>query len=936
MLARRASLALLLPLLLAPTSQALGQSPPPQSLGIVFDPVSLTSTTTVPGFATFNVYVVANDVGEISAWEAGLSKDPAFSILSVTFSEASALNIGNSVNYIVGLGGCFNYGTGIKTMATINGGYFAAPTAPEMLFCLTPPSPASMPGAMSYVDCADNILPFTPMCSGGVDYPDNCAVANPTGESPSCLVAPGPVCNITAPDLDFGNVLLGSFATRDLTVTAGSSEDTLVVDVASPCPEFRFERGERQLTLLPGESETLTLVFTPGTTGPASCSIQLSPDCDPLEFTGTGQGIPACEIRPDSLAFAPHVVGTSSRQSVWVVNTGSATLDGYGLLVGNSEHYSLTAVAGNFSVAPGDSAQLEVEFHPGTTGDLDSALQIGLWCELVPIRGAGAPPPTFVASTSSPLPGGARSVLWTDFDRNRSPELGFAYFQGDVPFRSPDGQGALDDPLPQPFTGLGDVRSALAWDSNGDRRQDFLVIQQGDPNRYFVQYAPGKWVEPPTSGLEAGGDALFAAPADVDGDGQLELYMGRAGGAQDQLLFVAAGGWTDGLPPAMALPRTTQAAAWGDPDGDGDADLYVAYRNVPNALFLNDGSGGFSEFTPPVLADAGNGNGVAWGDFDADSDLDLFLANFGEPNRLFRNDGGLAFTELPAAAWADSGRSVSPSFVDVDQDGRLDLYYCDAPGIPRVVLNREQGWAFASVGELAVPGNFTASAWGDADGDGDLDLALAAYDDSSSSRLLLNDSSGDNHWLQVGLTGTSSNTHGLGTWLRAYTASGVQHRYLSGSTGNRAQDALVVHFGLGSDALVDSLVLEWPSGIVQRILDLPADQRIDVLEDANSTAIGGGGQPRLALTMLGNVPNPFNPATTLHFHLPSAGAARVHVLDTSGRLVRELFAGPLDAGPHEIRWDGRDATGGRVASGTYYGVVTHQGHRAARSMTLLK
>jgi hypothetical protein len=68
---------------------------------------------------------------------------------------------------------------------------------------------------------------------------------------------------------------------------------------------------------------------------------------------------------------------------------------------------------------------------------------------------------------------------------------------------------------------------------------------------------------------------------------------------------------------------------------------------------------------------------------------------------------------------------------------------------------------------------------------------------------------------------------------------------------------------------------------------------------------------------LSNRPNPFNPTTVLVFELPRAGFVRLSVHDVAGHLVRTLVEDDLPAGSHEAAWNGRDAAGRNVASGSY-------------------
>ena len=76
--------------------------------------------------------------------------------------------------------------------------------------------------------------------------------------------------------------------------------------------------------------------------------------------------------------------------------------------------------------------------------------------------------------------------------------------------------------------------------------------------------------------------------------------------------------------------------------------------------------------------------------------------------------------------------------------------------------------------------------------------------------------------------------------------------------------------------------------------------------------------PRSGLVNLQqNVPNPFNPQTTIRFELAEAGPVTLAVFDAQGRRVATLARGFYAAGEHAAAWDGRDATGRPVGSGVY-------------------
>jgi aminopeptidase N len=92
------------------------------------------------------------------------------------------------------------------------------------------------------------------------------------------------------------------------------------------------------------------------------------------------------------------------------------------------------------------------------------------------------------------------------------------------------------------------------------------------------------------------------------------------------------------------------------------------------------------------------------------------------------------------------------------------------------------------------------------------------------------------------------------------------------------------------------------------------------------------GAPRL----LPNVPNPFNPSTTIRYELPLDSDVQVAVYDLSGRLVRVLEEGRQPAGEHSVRWDGRSSQGQAQASGLYFVRLNAGGKTGIRKITLVQ
>ena len=93
-----------------------------------------------------------------------------------------------------------------------------------------------------------------------------------------------------------------------------------------------------------------------------------------------------------------------------------------------------------------------------------------------------------------------------------------------------------------------------------------------------------------------------------------------------------------------------------------------------------------------------------------------------------------------------------------------------------------------------------------------------------------------------------------------------------------------------------------------------------------------------------NFPNPFNPETTIPFLVPPLALApggstvRLVIYNTVGQQVRLLLDGNVQPGVHHVVWDGRNAKGLSVGSGTYFYrlTVTPSGDQQTRPMTLVK
>jgi hypothetical protein len=94
----------------------------------------------------------------------------------------------------------------------------------------------------------------------------------------------------------------------------------------------------------------------------------------------------------------------------------------------------------------------------------------------------------------------------------------------------------------------------------------------------------------------------------------------------------------------------------------------------------------------------------------------------------------------------------------------------------------------------------------------------------------MNDSPNNNHWLELSLEGTKSNRDGIGAKIRLVAGGQTQYQYVSYASGYGSSSAGPTHFGLGAATKVDEIEIRWPSGTVQVLKDVKADQVLKVKE----------------------------------------------------------------------------------------------------------
>jgi hypothetical protein len=430
---------------------------------------------------------------------------------------------------------------------------------------------------------------------------------------------------------------------------------------------------------------------------------------------------------------------------------------------------------------------------------------------------------------------------------------------------------------------------------------------------------------------------------DYDSDGYLDLFVSDQFGDNDLFRNNGDGAFSKITTGSVVSDGGHSiTGSWADYDNDGDLDLFVANLSSSNFLYQNTGNGSFIRITNGDLANDGGGSiGGSWGDYDNDGDLDLFVTNSLTHNFLYQNNGDGTFMKITAGDIVqDDSDSRGSAWGDYDNDGDLDLFVANS-GTQNFLYQNNGDGTFSRITEGAVVTDRQVSrgcSWGDYDNDGDLDLFVSNREGQNNA--LYRNNGNDNNWINIKCIGAISNRSAIGTKIRVkgtiLGASVWQMRKISGQTGAHSQNSLNAEFGLGDAAFIDSVRIEWPSGIIEVLSQVPVNQFLTIVEESGPTSVAiDESQIPQNYSLSQNYPNPFNPETKIQFQLPNTGQVVITIFNALGQQIRTLIDAPYQAGFHTIRWDGKDRYGNAVSSGIYFYYLQAGDFSQVKKMSLL-
>ena len=325
--------------------------------------------------------------------------------------------------------------------------------------------------------------------------------------------------------------------------------------------------------------------------------------------------------------------------------------------------------------------------------------------------------------------------------------------------------------------------------------------------------------------------------------------------------------------------RWTLAVAAGDFNGDGWPDLFLANDYGPEELFVNDSGKRFVLTRAGLESDSKSGMSASIGDVLNRGRLDAFVTNISERAYLFQGNN-LRLNFLPElgrfeqgaeGAVADAGWAWGAQLGDLDNDGRNELFivngyvsgdrdrsywyamskvagangnvFEDARNWPAIgtasLSGYERSRVFVSRGlagwtDVAAAVGVTdeydgrAVALVDLFNRGVLDVVVA----NQNQRALIykNTVAPGNHWVAFKLVGTRSNRSAIGAEVTLEAGGARQLKIVDGGMGFASQNDRRLHFGLGSAARVDRVVIRWPSG-ARQVAEHPALDRLNVITE---------------------------------------------------------------------------------------------------------
>jgi enediyne biosynthesis protein E4 len=441
------------------------------------------------------------------------------------------------------------------------------------------------------------------------------------------------------------------------------------------------------------------------------------------------------------------------------------------------------------------------------------------------------------------------------------------------------------------LAGAGYDMGVAVGDYDNDGYEDLYVTGYGG-NHLYHNNGNGTFTDvTEASGTGGSGWSTSAAWVDLDNDGLLDLVVLRylkwdfgdiwCGEHRDGYRMYCHPDLFQPIPPLVyhndgnghftevaakiGLDKPGKGLGIGiaDYDRDGHIDIFIANDSMMEFLYHNRGNGTFEEvgLLQEVAVDGEGrtyaGMGVDFSDYNNDGLPDLVVSDLANQKyALYRNNGDGSFTYssnlsgVAAATLLHSGWGLA--FLDYDNDGWKDLIVAQGHDMDNIqltfpnlrykeppLLMHNNGKTLVDVS--AASGEVFHEAWagrglaaGDIWNDGHVGVVVTT--NGGPAYILRNELQTPNHWLGIKLVGHKSNRDGIGAEIKLTTSKGNQFVTVSTTGSYLSSSDKRAHFGLGSDAVAQSIEIRWPSGTVQTLKNIRGDRMLVVDEPSPSQA----------------------------------------------------------------------------------------------------
>ena len=752
-----------------------------------------------------------------------------FGQVTVGTSSSQTLSIGNSPN-------------AFRTLLQVT-----SITSQDSHFSVKLPGP--LPFCLAAGQSVQIQVLFSPSTNGPVD--SRLQILSSSKSSPDFVAVSGTgiggkaSLKVSPSSLNFGEVKVGKSSTETFSILNQGTASATVDQVSSSNSAFVVQTAFPETIQIGGEIQ-VTVRFSPSTAGAFTRTLSVisgGQTAATVDVRGSGSGVPNIVVSPLNLDFGSLDMGTFREKMLGISNKGTGQLQ---VMLVPGTHVLLSP-AGPLVIDPGKSIQVKIKLVADALGSISKLVQLtsndpdqghlNVMLSASGLKGKLGLLDITQKSHSVQNAMDITGVQWVDFNGDGKEDVYLTGHHGNFLLKNMGSGQFIDVTAKSKLGNNGRDCHGASWadvDNDGDPdlalfNANGSLVYKNNKGVFAVQGSGLGMFASDNSSSSQGGIWL-----DFNNDGRLDLLVIKDG--KPNQLFKQTGlfHFVDVAASAgIALNSSGRSAVAADFNNDGYVDLYIANFNHPNKLYINRKNETFADMTQSAgVGFNGASEQVIVTDYNGDGNLDIFVANSDGTSVLYRNSGKLKFTNVTARAGLTGPKNATAAtFSDFDNDGDLDLLIVQAPGEDTLFRNVGKG-KFVKVSNVDVSHTTTPSSTssGDVNNDGAPDVVVGG-DDGSSNSVYSNTGGEGNNWLVLILQGTASNRSAIGAKVVLRAGLIAAAKVITAGNG-QSQDSLPLEFGLGG-ATSATVLIVWPSGKVQTMDNIQANQKLKITEPSN-------------------------------------------------------------------------------------------------------